>query len=227
MKKRKKMLVTIGVACISACVVIPGVIGYSFEKSGMDFRKWGNVLNEESKRDIQQAENSNSVNKDIVFQGENAAVTKEKLKKAEAFYRLSGDDEARAAQQAAEYCKEHEALYSEALRQGFHTNEKEIQKTADELKENFHSEDISEESKKEYEEIIAQFDSEDAYWDYEKIILKKDIPIRKLADKVEAEYHKNHPEDDGSGFSGLYESYKKELVQKEKYRSPDNMSDRH
>ena len=78
-------------------------------------------------------------------------------------------DDKEAEEAAIEYMKEFNAMYIEAVQNGFDVTEDEVENYIEQLKITIRDAENSDE----IEKVISQFDSEEEYWEYQKLVYKK------------------------------------------------------
>ena len=142
--------------------------------------------------------------------------TNDSIEKAEKYYTSAGVSEKKAHIEAIKYVEEEQALYVKAIAEGYDVNEKEIDEYVDNMKDTVNSADNKEDIKK----VIDEFDSEDDFWDYQRIVAKTDLPIINYTKALEKQYRKEHvnDEDVDEGWNKEYESIKSKLVKEQKYK---------
>lgn len=147
---------------------------------------------------------------EVYVQGENIRLTSSEVEQALVFYTLNGMTERAALKEAIVYMAEREALYQEALEAGYAATDEEVWEYLDGLKAIIASADNREDA----QAIIDQFESEDAYWEYEFQVYKKNIPIQYYVSDLEKKFVAEY----GSGEDWLkyFEEYKQGLVEAEK-----------
>ena len=62
--------------------------------------------------------------------------------------------------------------------------------------------------------MIGQFDLEEDYWNYEKEVYRKPLPIEKMVQDLEKEYF-NQESANEEGWDEHFENYKADLVRKQ------------
>lgn len=105
------------------------------------------------------------------------------------------------------------------MENGFDVTQEEVKEYIEELK-------ILVKEAANYEEIkklISQFDSEEEYWEYEKRVYEKQLPIQKYVQMLENEYVANHGAEDSDSNSGEMwnnelDKIKKNAVKKQNYK---------
>lgn len=133
----------------------------------------------------------NTVSASEVFAaGNDVLITKRELAISKEFYILQGKSKSAAEKEAVKYVKEFNALYVEAINNGFDVTESEVDNYLIELREMLEQSANSEY----YKKVISEFDSEDAYWEFEKTVYKKQLPIQKYVSALEKEYTKKTAE---------------------------------
>ena len=96
----------------------------------------------------------------------------------------SGYEEKEAEELAIQYVKEINVLYQEAIANGFTVTDEEIQEHLDQLKKQYETA----ENKDEIYAFMNKFENEQAYWDFQFEIFKKDLPIQKYNAAREQEF---------------------------------------
>lgn len=79
--------------------------------------------------------------------------------------------------------------------------------------------EIDEETKKEYEAMLEQFDSEEDYWNYQKIIYRKELPIQNYVSDLEEQYFQDHPEAADDEWLEYFEEYKSQLALMQSFKN--------
>lgn len=106
------------------------------------------------------------------------------INQAKDFYIIAGYGESEAYELAITYVKEINALYQEAIKNGYTVTEDEISAYLEQLKTEFNSAGNSEE----IYSFINSFESEEEYWNFQFEMLKKDLPIQKYVAAMESEF---------------------------------------
>ena len=135
---------------------------------------------------------------------------------------LSGLKEENAIKEAVKLTMEREALYEEAVAEGFNVTDDEIKAYLEELKGMMDKAD----NKDQVDAIIKGFGSEDKYWDFEFSIYKKDLPIIKYQKALEKQYNDKNMKlrldtvkpTYKEGFGSFLEQYKEALVKDQSFR---------
>lgn len=157
---------------------------------------------------------------DIFAQGKDATVSEQEVQRATEFYITSGMDEEQARRKAEDYMMEYEAMYAKAIGEGFQVTDEEVRAYVEELKETLQNVD----NRDEVEDAIAQFESEEAYWEYEYEVYKKSLPIQKYVESLEKEYKEAarnkgdiSEEEIEESWEEEFASVKREAVQEQEY----------
>ena len=115
-------------------------------------------------------------------------------------------------------------MYAEAISKGYDVTPEEIDEYISDLKQQVKDA----ENKSDIEKVINEFDSEEAYWKYQKIIAKKSLPITKYIKALEEDYRKNHanedPELQNEGWDKEFKYIKEAAVKRQDFKavnSPD------
>ena len=108
-------------------------------------------------------------------------ISEKDIELAENFYLLSGMDEENAHKRAAEYVEKRETLYQEAVSNGYDVTDQEVWDYLEELKVIINQADNREDALK----AMGQFESEEAYWEYEFTVYKINLPIQNYVRDME------------------------------------------
>lgn len=108
-------------------------------------------------------------------EGKEIILPQAEIDMAEDFYISSGCGEEEAEKLAVKYVKEINALYQEAVANGYTVSEQEIREQLEQLKSQYQTA----ENKEEIRTFIDKFENEQAYWDFLFEMYKKDLPIQK------------------------------------------------
>lgn len=204
----------IGILCLIGIAVVPAAASELTRGNTFDFKSWGRALKEDSEKISVHTRNA----EDVYVRGESAVVTNADIEKGTRFYMASGMEEAAARKKAIEYFEEFEAVYAEAVRQGYSVDEQEVEVYLDKMKSELFGNTTDEETQEQYREMIEQFDSEEDYWDYEKEVYRKQLPIEKLVNALEKEYLEQQPNGGETGWEEYFENYKASLVEEERFK---------
>ncbi len=188
---------------------------------------WGKILSKDSKdktSDLQKRSNTkyglfinsdstdNATSSEDIFEvGNDVVITNQEIQIAKEFFALQGQSEKDAAQAAVKYVEEYNAMYVEAVSKGYDVTEKEIDEYISELK----AMTMHAENSKDVKKVMAQFDSEDEYWNYQKEVCKKQLPVQKYVKSLEEEYLKNG---DITAWNDELNKIKEEAAKKQQYR---------
>ena len=107
------------------------------------------------------------------------------------FYVLQGKSRQEADKTAKEYAQEYNALYVEAVKNGFDATDEEVKTYVDSLKEELNKP----ENKEQLNSVLKGFGSEDEYWDYEYMVYQKQLPIQKYVKSLENDYNNAHQDE--------------------------------
>ena len=164
------------------------------------------------------------MNIDVYAEGERTCITNNDIEQVQKFYMLFGMDEQIARETAVEYVKEREALYQEAIDNGYSVTDEEVWDYIEELKEIINSADNKEDALA----IMNQFDSEEDYWNYEFSVYQKNLPIQNYVHDIEqmfmqrSTYADKGPNDIELEWQQYFEQMKADLVDKENYQMISN-----
>ena len=135
------------------------------------------------------------------------------------FYVLQGKSRQEADKTAKEYAQEYNALYVEAVKNGFDATDEEVKTYVDSLKEELNKP----ENKEQLNSVIKGFGSEDEYWDYEYMVYQKQLPIQKYVKSLENDYNKVHQDEFteeqlAQNWNTKLDSIKKKLVKEQQFK---------
>ena len=153
---------------------------------------------------------------DIYETGENVIIQSSDVDLYEDFYEKAGSIDSHEA--AVKYAEERAALYAAAIENGFTVTDSEVSDYVDGIKESI----LDSMSTEDYKNIISGFESEDAYWEFERNLYKYDLPITKYAKYLEENYRKEVSVNDDIAFQEMwqkeYQNIKDDLVRKQNYK---------
>ena len=149
-------------------------------------------------------------------------ITAKDFEKAVQFYLTAGNDETTAREKAEEYLLRRDALYQEAVANGYTVTDAEITEYLSELKETVDTAA----NKEDVYALMSQFDSEEEYWDYQFKIYRINLPIEKYIQALKEDfYHSQRStysegtavQDPLADFNNYLDSLKNDLVDAESY----------
>ncbi|MCH1982098.1 hypothetical protein MCG98_05910 [Ruminococcus sp. OA3] len=142
-------------------------------------KNWGHAL---QKYVDNQTESDNVIAKSLEETEDNTIILPQsEIDIAKEFYTVAGYGENEALQLAIDYVKEINTLYQEAIKNGYAVTEEDIMNHLDQMKVEFRSAT----NKEEIYSFINEFDSEQAYWDFQFEMFKKDLPIQRYNADIE------------------------------------------
>lgn len=100
------------------------------------------------------------------------------------FYLISGYREKEAKELALQYVKEVNALYQEAIANGYTASDQEVEEFLKVQKRQYEQA----ENKEEVYAFMDRFESEQSYWEFQSEVYKKDLPIQKYNAAREREF---------------------------------------
>lgn len=237
--KKKYLLVLISVLAVVMITYFPikKTIGKIDFMSG-----WGKILSDDSKDKTEVAQKQSDTayklsvkgagsediisSEDIFEAGNDVLITNQEIEIAKAFYVLQGQSEKDAAKTAVKYVEEYNAMYIEAVNNGYDVNEKEVDEYISDLKTMTEQAENSDDVKK----VIAQFDTEEEYWHYQRIVCQKQLPIQKYVQSLEHEYSKKIGEKIDSAentaiWNDELNKIKEEAAKKQQYKKLDSINE--
>lgn len=217
---KKKKIAALGLVVLSVCMA--GLIAnFNKVKSAQSvdemafFEQWGAVLKDDS--DDIKTEPYALPNPD-----ENTIIVpKSEVDQAIEFYKLQDITDAEAKIKAEEYTKKRNALYHEAVLNGFDVTDSELNDFLENQKQFL----AEAENSAQANAMIDGFGDEDAYWEYEWYVYKKNLPIMKYREFLQEQYYQENNisadkkiEGDtlilGGNFDDYYEAYQQSLLNK-------------
>ena len=134
------------------------------------------------------------------------------------YYKNEGLNEDEALAAAVEDAEERNALYVEAIKNGYTVTDEEIYQWLDVLRAA-----LEEDTTGVYQAALEGFDSEEAYWDYEYEVYTVDLPIQNYVSAKEKEFFMNNPEVMNADipyneWTKAFEELKDELVEKQNFQ---------
>ena len=213
MKNKAKII--IGILSISSLLLAFGMHVTAQSKEGSIMSAWGKILKVYS-------ENEEVEKPEIYMLGNSAQITEADIKQGTELFVLSGMDREQAREEAIKYAMKREALYEEAINNGYTVTDEEVRAYLEELKEAINSADNKEDAL----QVIKAFDSEKKYWDFEFEVYKKDLPIQKYVESLEAMQKAKDTKfseqtvqtDYEEDFNSFFEKYKEKLAEEQNYK---------
>ena len=182
--KIKKAIIC--VACLIGICSISAIASEYSESESFDFSGWGQTLKNVAEKPSKSR--SRTAADETLVQGKEVAISESDVDMGTQFYQAAGFTEEEAREQSVEYFKEYEAMYAEAIAKGYSATDEEIEGYLEEMKASIFSDTTDETTQAQYREMIGQFDSEEDYWNYEKEVYRKQLPIEKMVRDLESGY---------------------------------------
>lgn len=204
--------------------------------------QWGNILSKQTQNekngvssfgDTNYKLTTKGINSQRVVSGEeiyeagtDVLISKQEVEQAKEFYVLQGQSEKNAEKEAVKYMEEFNAMYVKAIKAGFDVTDEEVDNYIADLKKMSDEAENADDVKK----VIAQFDSEDEYWAYEKEVYQKQLPIQKYVESLESDYVKK-PGTDVNNESGTkawnkdLDKIKEKAAKEQKYKKVKSVKD--
>ncbi len=202
LKKRENTRWMKWVAVVVACIAVGSVCAVATPSPSV---RWGRFL-------TGHAENADG--QEVYAVGNTATVYLFDVELSKEFYLMTGLSEEEAFQEAARQNMEWEALYQEAMRLGYAVTDAEVDAFLETLKTFMETA----ENREDVLLIIEQFESEEAYWEYQKKVYQKDLPIQNMNRAKEQQYHAEHPDASREEFPEWFRNWKQTLVDEQNYR---------
>lgn len=224
--RRLKKKLILGVVCL--VLVMSGITIYAFNHDF--FGQWGSYLGQHASDDnasgeyaivcraLQPACAANVDRTEIYAVGQEVIVTKKEFEQAREFYVMAGSSEKEAEDMAYDYVLRNATLYAEALRNGMAVSEEEVDKKIEALKTMFGEAGNADELKK----VMEGFASEEAYWEYEKTVYRKSLPIEKYRMVLERDFQSLTDEAVGTeafqvAWQAWYKQYQDEKMEQQHF----------
>lgn len=188
----KKKIITLAVVMVLAVGISVPLISNVTQVTDKN-EKWGQSLkksyDEKKVGDVKKYKTSlignysaNKVEGDEVSEaGKDILITDSELNQMSDFYVLQGKSRQEADKTAKEYAREYNALYVEAVKNGFDATTEEVKTYVDNLKAELNKP----ENREQLDSVIKGFGSEDEYWGYEYMVYQKQLPIQKYVKSLE------------------------------------------
>lgn len=226
----KKKIITLAVVMVLAVGISVPLISNATQVTDKN-EKWGQSLkksyDEKKAGDVKKYKTSlignysaNKVEGDEVSEaGKDILITDSELNQMSDFYVLQGKNRQEADKTAKEYAREYNALYVEAVKNGFDATTEEVKTYVDKLKAELNKP----ENREQLDSVIKGFGSEDEYWDYEYMVYQKQLPIQKYVKSLEKKYNKAHQDEFtdkqlAEGWNTELDSIKKKLVKEQQFK---------
>ena len=226
----KKKIIALTVVMVLAVGISIPLISNATQVTDKN-EKWGQSLkksyDEKKAGDAQKYKTSlignysaNKVEGDEVSEaGKDILITDSELKQMSDFYVLQGKSRQEADKTAKEYAQQYNALYVEAVKNGFDVTTEEVKTYVDNLKVELNKP----ENKEQLDSVIKGFGSEDEYWDYEYMVYQKQLPIQKYVKSLEKKYNKAHQDEFTDkqleeSWNAELDSIKKKLVKEQQFK---------
>lgn len=182
--------------------------------------QWGTYLNENA---VQSEQISSYALEDsgIYEVGQDINILQTEFDQFQKFYEISGYSVEEAEAMAKKHVEERNALYAEAIKNGYDVSEEEVQIYCDELKEIIATSENSEM----YDAVVSSFESEEAYWQYEYLVYQKDLPIQKYVADMEYNYAQQlgldqYSQDFQDAWTKHFEEWKEQLCLEQNFYIP-------
>lgn len=209
MDKRKRRIIGV-VAVISVLCFFLGITVLAQQSSLSLMGDWGDVL-----------KNSAIGGEEEIYAiGTSGTISNREVKQAADFCKLTGMTEEEAREQAVQYVMEREALYQEAIKNGYGVTDEQVWEYLEEMKQILHNADNSDD----VQTVISRFDSEEDYWDFEFTVYQKNLPIQNYVHDMEQQFVQENSYSGGSSesYDEAWQEYfarvKETLVEKENFK---------
>ncbi len=186
----KKRIISACIVAATCCLLaIPAAADGN--RGVSDIEKWGDSI----QKYTETVTNQDEAIMESLKPAENGKIIlpQTEIDMAKDFYISAGYGEAEAERLALQYVKEINVLYQEAFSNGYTASDQEIREHLDSLKEQYQTA----ENKEEMQAFMDKFENEQAYWDYQFEIYKKDLPIQKYNADREKKYLEEQTSEDG------------------------------
>ncbi len=207
MKNKKRQIASailvLSFVCMMSLSAIAGV------SDSVKIESWGNAV----QKYVDNPMGENDTVKQSLAPADNVIILPQiEIDQAKDFYISAGYSDAEAQEAAIAYVKEINTLYQEAIKHGYAVTDDEISAHIEQMKVDFQTA----ENKDEIYDFINSFENEEAYWDFQFEMLKKDLPIQRyVADKENEYINRNTPNNLSAGANSVEYSDKVLEIQEE------------
>lgn len=226
--KKYIIILTIGICLLGVFMKYSKPDISANDSEAFDYVQWGKALKKDAviidAKDSLQGQASSSETSSathdsdaIIYKGNDIDIRESEIQKSIAFYKASGLNAKEAEKEAVDYLMKFEALYADAIEKGYSVTDKEVDEYLNTMKNSLTSPETDEESKKEFRTVIAQFDSEENYWAYQKIICQKELPIQNYVGDLEEQYFQKHQDATDDDWLEYFEEYKSNLARQQNF----------
>ncbi len=179
MRRIKKQIISaVFVICFICIVSLSAIAGVS---DSVKITSWGNEV---QKYAIDSIEENEAVMQSLTPTDDKIILPQIEINQAKDFYLSAGYSDTEAEETAFIYVKEINTLYQEALKNGYAVTDDEIAAHIEQMKLDFQVA----ENRDEIYEFISSFENEQAYWDFQFEMLRKDLPIQRYVADKEKEF---------------------------------------
>lgn len=207
-KRRRISKKTVYFLILTVVMLLLAVFIFTLKARTNSMAHWGETLNSYSQAD--------TASDTLYAVGRSASVSEKDVRQAEDFYGLQGFDRQEARRMAVDYMEKREALYEEAVKNGYDVTDREVYDYLEELKAIIDSADNREDAYN----VMAAFESEDAYWDYQFSVYKKNLPIQNYVKDLEKQFYsaQSHSNGETGTWEAYFESYKEQLKEAQDFK---------
>jgi hypothetical protein len=156
---------------------------------------------------------------DIFEVGNNVVISKDEIQQCKEYYLNLGMEDDEAQRQAQKNTEERYALYVAAIKNGYSVTDEDVYNWLDELREMLENNDSGV-----YEDALAGFESEDAYWDYEFDVYCIDLPIQNYVKELQKDFSSsnqldNNNEESNTVWYDYFEQIKEDMVKEQNFQA--------
>lgn len=231
---KRKIIIT----AMTAVLLIAGlgISGYANEPSISKFKnlqKESSEVHEEGEYLVSTVGNlsdmeQNVTAEDVVTVGKDILVTEPEIETAKDYYLAQNENESKAENDALDYMTEFDAMYVEAVKNGYDVSESEVKAYVNNLKKIY----AEAENKDDIKEIISTYDSEDAYWEDMIRVYYKQLPIEKYVSSLEEDFQKHCKYAVGtseydSAWEANFQKIKDDAVKNQRFKNPTEQNLNH
>lgn len=215
---KKKIGIIIGLVALLGVGGGVMISNHAQDSNQADLSKFGATLQKDYQKSEQKSVKKSKAKEEIYAKGNYSEITKSDMEKAIVYYKSAGMSDEEAEKEAYKYEKESAAFYTEAIKAGCEATDKEVADYVSDIRTEYEDKKMDEASLKEFDEIIAQFDSPEDYWKYEKTVYQKLLPQIKYNKQLEKEYKEKNANASDEDWEKYFNNYKSELVEKEDFK---------
>lgn len=212
--KKSKLAAGIAAAALVAVLSVSAV--YAGSKGKTIPALWGDIL----KQSASESSNTQRTEDESLYAvGKDISIPMKEYEQVRDFYKLKGEDDELAAQDADKEIKQYNALYASAVKNGYSVTDEQVQDYLEDMKMQLETVD----NREDIQDVIDQFDSEDDYWAYEFTVYRKQLPIQNYVSALNDAYNEkaadSSSEEAKETWDDHFEKLKEKLVKEQNFKN--------